>query len=532
MSDNSRAVPEKLIEDINNRVMYHFEEICKVVPRGSKKEEAICKFLENFVKELKEKKGIDLKLERQSESREGKPVNNIVITKPAIKEFIGKKDVKKVALQAHLDMVCQKVDGSEHNFDTMPIITEIKETADKGRLMTSKGKETTLGADDGIGIACIMAVLESQELSHPEIQAIFTSDEEDGMRGARWLNPKMVNVDCLINIDAETEGVLFYGCAGGIYANMNIPVEFQNIPDDMVLYKLEISGLSGGHSGMMIDKGYANANRLMGRALNYLIQDFMKTNDDFFLADISGGDAKNAITTKAVVVIAVKKNLTEKLEKKKTEIENIFKYEYASLEEELKVNVSECKDLYEKVMTKETLDKIVTVIMTVPNGVIDMHTKIKGLVETSSNLGVVAFNGGFVSLICFIRSSVESKKLFVVEQMRIIAEKAGASFVADTDCPEWNPDTNSKLVNLFAKTYKNIFDGKELTCMSIHAGLECGYFFKHFLNPETQKSIDSVAIGPTIDDVHIPRETLHLDTVKPVVRLLLNVLANMEDYDN
>jgi dipeptidase D len=248
------------------------------------------------------------------------------------------------------------------------------------------------------------------------------------------------------------------------------------------------------------------------------------------LADISGGDAKNAITKKAVAVVALKESLLKELDNKIKEIESVFIYEYKSLEKDLKINASECKTSYEKVMAKDTLDKIVTVMMTVPNGVLDMHTSIENLVETSSNLGVVNFNGASVSLVCFVRSSIESKKLFVVEQIKLIAEKAGAGFVADTDSPEWNPDPASKLVKLFQKTYKNIFN-KELVCASVHAGLECGYFFKHFFNPKTQKSIDAVAIGPTIDDVHVPEETLYLDTVKPVVSLLLNVLANIQDYD-
>ncbi|MDR3000259.1 MAG: beta-Ala-His dipeptidase [Fibromonadaceae bacterium] len=512
-------ISKTLVKETSDRVMELFEDICKIYPRGSKKEKAACDFLKKFVEEQK-KKGIILELKHQCEEREEKPINNIVITKPATP---GYENAKKLALQAHLDMVCQKISGSTHDFDTMPIITEIKNCKERGKIMTSKNNETTLGADDGIGMACILAVLESENIPHPEIQAIFTSDEEDGMSGARHFDSSFVTADRLINIDAETEGTLYYGCAGGIYANINIPANFVKKPEGTALLKFEISGLKGGHSGIMIHKGRANANRLMGRALNYFIEGF----PNIMLADILGGDAKNAITTKAVAVVAVENNLVEKFKSKAKNIEGIFKYEYSSLEEGLKVSVSDCKESYEKVMAKDTLDKTVAILMTVPNGVLDMHTEIEGLVETSSNLGVVALNEASVSLICFVRSSIESKKKFVVEQIRHIAEKVGADFVADTDSPEWNPNPDSQLMKLFQKTYSDIFN-KQLACKSVHAGLECGYFFKRFFDEKTQKSIDAVAIGPNIDDVHIPKETLHLDTVEPVVELLLNVMASMD----
>jgi len=524
MNNTAAKVSQDIIKKIYERTIFHFKAICGTYPRGSKKESGICCFIKEFVNGLKEK-GIDIDLKHQSETREGKPINNIVITKPASK---GYENAKKVALQAHLDMVCQKVEGSKHNFDTMPIKFEIN-----GNLMTSENKETTLGADDGIGIACIMAILESTELSHPQIQAVLTSDEEDGMSGAKWLDTKLVDADCFINIDAEEDGVLYYGCAGGIYAKTDIPVKYMPKPEDTVLLNFEISGLLGGHSGIKIGNKHANANRLMGRALNYFINDFSKTGDKIFLANISGGDVKNAITKKASVVAAVKNNQRKRFEKKAQEIEKIFKYEYGMLEQKLAVKTSTCEDCYENVMSEETLKKIITMIMTVPNGVLDMYIGDKELtgklVETSSNLGIVKLNGTSVSVVCFVRSFIESKKRFAAEQIRLIAESIGAGFAVDTDFPEWNPDFDSGLVKLFKKTYKDIFD-KELSCESIHAGLECGYFFKAFYNPQTQKSADFVAVGPTLHDVHVPEETLYLDTVEPLVALLLNVFANMTAY--
>jgi len=517
-------IPDELIEKINDRVIYHFKEICKVFPRSSKNEGKMCEYLKEFANNLI-KKGLEINFQHQSEIQEGKPINNIVLTKPASK---GYENFKTVALQGHSDMVCQKNKDSIHNFDTMPISIEIDE---KTNVMTSKNKETTLGADNGIGIAYILAVLESTDLFHPQIQGVFTSDEEDGMSGAKWLDTKIIKSDCFINLDAEEEGTLYYGCAGGTYVNIDIPADYIKKPNDMILFNLEISGLLGGHSGMAIDKGRANANRLMGRALNYITEDFAKINDKIYLSDISGGNAKNAITKEATAIIAVKDNLKDLLAEKIIEIAKIFKYEYSSLEENLSVKLIECKDKYENILTEETLNKIITILVSFPNGVLDKHTSIKDLVETSSNLGIVQLNSNSVSFICFVRSSIESKKQFVVKQIELIAKSIGADFSADTDFPEWNPDNKSKLVNLFKNTYKECFN-KEPKCESIHAGLECGYFFKKFYNSETQKSVDLIAIGPTIADVHVPQETVHIDTLKPVTKLLLNVLANIDKYDD
>lgn len=522
---NEKIISKEICEKLNNNVFKHFQEICGVFPRGSKKETAMCNFIEDFVNNLN-KNGIKVEFHHQSETQEGKPINNIVLKKPATK---GYEKAAPVALQAHLDMVCKKTDDSRHNFDREPIKYEINRKNE----MTSVNKETTLGADDGIGVACIMAILESTEIEHPEIQAVLTSDEEDGMSGAKWLDKDLVTAKYFINIDAETEGILYYGCAGGVYANISIRTSYIKKPRIMKLYELEISGLQGGHSGLMIDKGRANANRLMGRTLNYLLGEFK---GKILLADIKGGDdqTKNAITDKSIAVIAVDDIISRNLNEKIHEIEKIFRYEYNSdnseeFEPGLSIKVKTCNNEYENVLTSETLDKVVTVLMTVPNGVLDMSTRVHGLVETSSNIGVIALKDFQITITCFIRSSIESKKKFVTEQIRLIAEKIGAGFMADTDFPEWNPNGDSPLLKLFVDTYINIFNDKEVKYESVHAGLECGYFFKKFFDDSTQTSVDLIAIGPTIDDAHRTTETLHLDTTGRVVELLLNVLVKMNN---
>lgn len=525
------SVEDDIVSEFNDRMLMHFKDICGVYPRRSKNEAAMCDFLKKFTEGL-EAKGFDVTYTHKPETRGGKPINNVVITKAA---SVGYEELEPVILQAHLDMVCQKVEGSDHDFDTQGIEYEIV-TEENEDIMISKNRETTLGADDGIGVACIMALLESNNLKHPKIEAVFTSDEEDGMSGAQNFNTDLVSGTRLINIDAETEGVLYYGCAGGIYAHVKIPLKYKFADSDSKFYKINISGLTGGHSGLEIDKNHANANRLMGRTLHYLTMEF---GESVSLVSINGGNAKNAITKEAAAVVGINSTISKSFMDKIKAVEIIFKNEYQYVEKELSLTACQCEDIYGKVFTSDTMSNIVTAIMTIPNDVIAMHGAIDGLVETSANMGVIAQsnnnitlssnviiqNDNAITITSFIRSSIETKKLLVVEQIRMIAEGIGAEFIADTDFPEWDPNRSSKILKLFENTYKDIFDGQEAVSESVHAGLECGYFYKNFA--KAKRSMDLIAIGPTITGAHTPQETLYLSSVKKLVKLLLTVLERM-----
>lgn len=506
---STHLVNEELVKKISERVNFHFRALSQI-PRGSGNEKQISDFLVKFAEGLQDK-GVTY-IKSAHEPIGSKTIYDVVIRKPGMGACTG---LPITILQAHIDMVCQKTEHSTHDFLKDPIEIQLD-----GNKMTAK--DTTLGADDGIGVACIMALLESDEVSHPPIEALFTSDEEDDMTGAMAVTRDLVQGERLINIDTETEGVFYYGCAGGINANFSLPINFIPAKKGLIYYSVEVSGLLGGHSGVQIHEKHANANRLLGRALNQLSTILSQKGSGICLVKINGGDKKNAITRKAQAVVGIDPADRSLFESEAKTLYETFAHEYEYVEHDLKLEAVPVLDHYTQVFSPDTLEKLLSLLMVMPNDVLAMHGEIPGLVETSCNLGVLQQEGTQVQLVSFIRSFIESKKQFVVEEMRLLAELVNAAFSTDADFPNWEPASDSELVKRFNKAYSDTFQ-TEAKFESIHAGLECGHFARAF------PDMDMIACGPTITGAHTTEETLYIDTVDKIVHLLLNVLLQMQD---
>ncbi len=500
-------ISKEKVDKLNTKMLEFFSQFSNVYPRGSKKEVKAAEFLVKFAKDR------NLEVFHQSEIINNIPVNNVVIKKPGT---AGYENAKPVVLQAHIDMVCVKNPDSKHDFDNEPI--HIK---DDGKTYTTQDG-TTLGADDGIGVACAMAFLDCDYISHPPLEAVFTSDEEDGMSGAgNYDKSKLIlNGRTFINIDAEDEGLFYYGCAGGIYAKSKFSFNYVNLPQGNGVYTISISGLMGGHSGIQIDKKRANANRLMGRLLHELTYEFPE--NAFYLSGIDGGSFPNAIASTCTATISTVLP-DEVVVHKVNEIAEIFKQEYLEIEKDMLIKLSTRKEYALKALPFETFKGIVSTLMLVPNDVIAMSNTVDGLVETSANLGLVKKDPKENAYIItsFIRSSVDTRKAFVVEQMRRMADYFGAEFFTDKDNPGWSPNVNSEILKVFKETYVETFQ-TEAIATAVHAGLECGYFAKKY------PDMDLISVGPTITGAHSPEETLKLDTTPKVVELLANVFEKLK----
>jgi len=506
------TIPNDLVTKTHERVMYYFREKMCGIPRGSGKERQIADYLVEFAREH----GLEWK--RGSGVVNGKPVHNVVIRKPA---SAGYENLDAVILQSHIDMVCQKAIGSTHDFDRDPLSVAV---SDDGRFMSAAG--TTLGADDGIGAACALAVLESGGIAHPPIEALFTSDEEDGMGGAIAAcadDGDFIRGRRLINIDEDTEGTLFCGCAGGINAVLRLPVRRESVPHGYVFLRVELSGLTGGHSGSEIHRGRANAHMLLARALN-AVRDKER---EVYLTAFTGGDKRNVITREAAAVIAVQKQFVDDVVTLIGTQEKIFAHEYAGIENggiRLTAKVVEDAAVI-SVLSDQSFERLLAVLLAMPNGVLAMHGRIEGLVETSCNMGIVRLEEDHIYICSLIRSFLRTKKLYILERMRQIAWLAGAEFSFDGDYPQWEPNPNSELAARFAQAYESAFPGAKEAGLprlkSVHAGLECGYFAERF------PDMDMISCGPTITGAHTIDETLDIVSTEKLVRLLITVLGQM-----
>lgn len=491
-------VTKETVAALNTRMLDYFVQISAIHPRGSQKEHKCCDYLMDFARQH------GLEAHHQSTVSQGHPINNVVIKKPGSP---GYENAETVILQGHMDMVCQKAPDSAHDFDAEPI--RIREA--DGRYTSADG--TTLGADDGIGVACALAILASSDLAHPPLEALFTSGEEDGMRGAAALDTSLVSGRRLINIDSEEEGLFFYGCAGGVYARLCFDYTEAVAPEGWRFYTLHAGGLLGGHSGIMIDQNRANANQLMGRVLHAL-------GGELLLCGLSGGSFPNAIPDACTAHFASplpRAQLQERLDA----IAATLRHEYAAVEKDLTLTLTEAPAA--PVLRGPAATGLVPALLTLPNGVFAMSSRVPGLVETSSNLALIEMlpEQHSCRLTCFIRSSVASRKAMVVTQMEQLAQALGARFATDTDNPEWEPDPDSALLRLFRATYERCF-GTAPQAAAVHAGLECGYFARLF------PGMDLISVGPTITGIHTPDEALELDTTLRLAQLLAGVLEQMK----
>ncbi|NCC14858.1 MAG: aminoacyl-histidine dipeptidase [Clostridia bacterium] len=474
-----------------DKVFYYFEEICKI-PHGSENEMALSNYIVAFAKE----RGLYC---RQDEHY------NVFIKKAGSK---GYEEAAHIILQGHIDMVCEKNAGTEVDFLSDPIAIYVEDN-----FIHAKG--TTLGADDGIAAAYMLTLLDDDTLAHPPIEAIFTVEEEIGMGGARAFDTFDVEGKRFLNMDTEEEGVLLSGCAGGRRARVYLPAERKESPLGNKAYQLSVRGLKGGHSGADIHLQRANANRLLGRILYML-----KENTDFSLASVDGGNMDNAICREAEAIVLLTPKKEETVRELLAKIEKKLQEEYNATEPSITITMEALKEDVFKVLTEDTKNKLIHILLLLPYGVQTMSMEMKGLVESSSNIGIVKTTAEHIYFDNALRSSVESRKELISQKIHTVAALCGARVEEVNDYPGWRFNPDSSLLKLFADTYRETY-GREAEISAIHAGLECGLF------SEKISGLDMVSIGPEMYDVHTPDERLSVSSAIRVWEFLKEVLKQM-----
>ncbi|MBR5475357.1 MAG: aminoacyl-histidine dipeptidase [Bacteroidaceae bacterium] len=468
----------------------YFAQICEI-PHGSKNEERISQFLQDF--------GKSLGLETIADA-----AGNVLIKKPATP---GYENRKTIILQGHMDMVCDKRGDVEHDFKTDPIKTYVD-----GEWLKAQG--TTLGADNGIGVAASMAVLADNTIKHGPINCLFTVDEETGLTGAEALGADMLQGDILLNLDSEDEGEIFIGCAGGVCNYAEFKYFWNIISGDLFFMKAEISNLTGGHSGDDINKGRANANKLLNRFLCRIADKY-----EFYLCDIDGGSLHNAIPREASAVFAV-----QSADKESVRVDfNVFaaevQEEFAATDPNMRF-VLQSTDPMHRAFDKDTTQGLLKSVHSVFNGVFAMSQDVPGLVETSSNLASVRNNGeNLIKITTSQRSSIISARDNVSDSVRAAFELGGATVVTKGHYPGWKPNVNSEILKVACNEYKRLF-GEEAKIKAIHAGLECGLFL------EKAPHLDMISFGPTMRGVHSPDEKLNIPSTERFWRHMLAILEN------
>ncbi len=456
-------------------------------PRPSKHEDAVRDFLVKWAKDKK----IDCRVDK---------VGNVIMSKPATK---GMENRRPVVLQAHMDMVPQARAGKVHDFLKDPIETKIVDD-------WVYACDTTLGADDGMGVAAIMTVFESNTIKHGPLEALITTDEETGMTGAFGLKANELKGEFLLNLDSETEGELYVGCAGGVDATLTIPYATEKAPKDYCAYKLTFGGLKGGHSGMEINTGRANVNKLMFRHLRWVAECGLR------LVSISGGNMRNAIPRDAEAVIAFPKEHTDCILAEFDKVAGWVKKELASVEPDFFMKYEKVR-MTQNVICDADTQKIINLMMVAPNGVIRMSRDMEGLVETSLNLAIVKTTGKNFTVQALLRSSVDTAKDALAERLVCLAELAGGSCKLTGAYPGWKPNMQSPLLKTMKQTYKKLYK-KEPAVVAIHAGLECGLLGGKY--PE----MDMISFGPTLQSPHSPDERANIPSCKKFYDYLVAAL--------
>ncbi len=479
------------VKDLTPKIVFHyFDEICQV-PRPSKKEEKIRAYLIAFA----ESKGLEYKVDE---------AGNVLIKKNATP---GMEDRKTVILQSHIDMVCEKNNDTVHDFENDPIQTYID-----GEWLKANG--TTLGADNGIGVATQLAVLASDDLRHGPVECLFTVDEETGLTGAFALKEGFMNGDILLNLDSEDEGELFIGCAGGAGTTAQFPCPMVKSPEGYFFFRVTVKGLTGGHSGDDINKKRANANKVLNRYLMQISQKY-----DLYIAEIDGGNLHNAIPREAHAVCAVpmkdKESVRVDLNIFLADVEN----EFSVTEPNIRMDL-ESETALPEVIEKTAMTRFLNSIHAVHNGVFAMSQDMEGLVETSSNLASVKMRDGQIVVVTSQRSSILSSRLDMSQTVRSAFELGGATVTTGDGYPGWKPNPSSEILKVAVDSYKALF-GTEPKVKAIHAGLECGLFLEKY------PSLDMVSFGPTLRGVHSPDERMLIPTVDKFWRHLLDVLKNI-----
>ena len=475
-----------VLSNLEHQEIWKNFEAINAVPRASKKEERIIAFMVDFGKRLG--------LETIQDA-----TGNVIIRKPATP---GRESAPVVVLQSHLDMVHQKNNDTVFDFDTQGIRMYID-----GDWVRAEG--TTLGADNGLGVAAIMGILESTDIPHPALEALFTIDEETGMTGAKGLESGLLKGTVLLNLDTEDDHHLDIGCAGGI----DVTAELTYTPEDTIYgtyYTITVKGLKGGHSGMEIHKGLGNANKLMNRILYTLGERY-----HIAVAGIDGGGLRNAIPRESTAVIATDASIREVFE----QVVKDIRAEFRTTEPDLVIEMVQVASAG-KVLPRQVQERLLRVLYAAHNGVYKMSSDFDDLVETSNNVARVQVGDGLIKVLCLTRSSVESSKQDLARQLKATFELMDATVTLSGDYPGWSPNAGSPVLKTMVSGYETLF-GDKPDVVACHAGLECGILAASY------PGLDMISFGPTILGAHSPDERVSISSVNKFWKLLLHTLATI-----
>ncbi|MBB3125142.1 dipeptidase D [Mesoflavibacter sabulilitoris] len=461
------------------------------VPRPSKKEERVIQFMKDF--------GAKLGLETIEDE-----VGNVIIKKPAT---AGMEDRVTIVMQSHLDMVHQKNNDTVFDFDTQGIEMYVD-----GDWVKAKG--TTLGADNGLGVATIMAILESTDIPHPPIEALFTIDEETGMTGAMGLKGGLLTGDILLNLDTEEDDEIGVGCAGGVDVTARRTYEEEETPEFKTGYQVEVKGLQGGHSGMQIHEGLGNANKIMNRVLFDGFENF-----GLRISQIEGGSLRNAIPRESKAIIAIDAIHEEAFLAEMNEQANTIKKELKTMEPDLEILVTKT-ETPEKIMDLGVQEGVTRAIYAALNGVYRMSADIPELVETSNNIARVTIKDGEIEIACLTRSSVESSKLDLANTLRATFELTGCEVEFSGDYPGWTPNMDASILKVVTNVYERLNNEKPHVA-ACHAGLECGILGQNY------PDMEMISFGPNIKGAHSPDERAQISSAQKYWKFVLEILKDI-----
>lgn len=481
----------KAIRELEPKALWNNFADLNAIPRGSKKEERIIQFMVDFGNKL----GLETIVD---------PIQNVIIKKPATK---GLENRKTVVLQSHLDMVWQKNNDTEFDFDTEGIKMIID-----GDWVTAEG--TTLGADNGLGVAAIMSILASDSIEHPAIEALLTIDEETGMTGAMGLQAGYLDGEILLNLDTEDDEEIDMGCAGGVDVTAEGNYKEEIALDNTVTMCLNVTGLNGGHSGMDIHRGLGNANKIMNRIL------FETFDFEINIVSIHGGSLRNAIPRESNVVLVVPETKKAAFESKVASITAEIQKEFATMDPGLEISLNECKVPATKTMVTRSQITLIKALYAAHNGVYRMSPDMEGLTETSNNLAKVTVENGSISIENLTRSSVETSKLDLAQALRSTFELAGYDVSFSGSYPGWQPNVKSPILNVLTDVYTKMFKEKA-NVVACHAGLECGILGTNY------PDMDMISFGPTIQGAHSPDERANIKSAQKFWDYLLEILKNI-----
>ncbi len=477
-----------VLENLGPEKVYHyFEEICNI-PHGSTNLDRISSYIEKFA--------ADRGLWHVRDAS-----NNVIIIKEATP---GYEDVEPIILQGHMDMVAVKKADCDIDLWNDPLRLKVD-----GDYIFAEG--TSLGGDDGIAVAYALAILDSDDIQHPRLEVVITTDEEIGMEGATAIDLSMLKAKRMLNIDSEEEGILLTSCAGGLRADCMIPIERENKTEQF--YRIEIGGLTGGHSGAEIHKERGNAIKLLGRVLGTVREEMVLQ-----IADIGGGEKDNAIPREAYATVCVLQEKESVLIDSIQAIDLVLKNENQTKERNLFVKVSKLDSRECAVLTTESTDKVISFLMALPNGIMNMSMDIAGLVETSLNVGVLELEANMLIARSALRSSIETAKQYLLKQVENVTKLVGGSIETYGDYPGWQYNPDSKLRAQMIEIYKEMFH-KEPQVEALHAGLECGIMISKI------PGLDCVSFGPDILDIHTTEERLSISSTNRMWEYLLKILA-------